>query len=507
MATRRGREIGYPTANIALDRYLRPRFGVYAVRGRLADGRVLDGAANLGIRPMFDPPKELLEPYFFDFDGDLYGQTIEVELISFIRDEARFDSVEALKAQIAATATKRGGGWRTLTSSREAGIRIAGPPLGSRFAGMTMHWKHQHALTRNAIALRAASGATSSSRSPRRDPVAAQRLLDRAAAAGAADPRRPSRHRPAVRPCGPDRRRLHRHAHPAAGRQSLHREHAPLALHARSAIGARRRRARRPADQRTARWSSSTTADLDCRTNGTRRGRASTRSPICKTLDVGYGYTADGGRTFPFRGRASAACRPSRRCCARCRPRASSSIFKSKDPRDADALVAAFAPRRRGDRRQIWLRRRPGRAARLRQLTRGAWIDRPAASAKACLTDYRKTGWIGIVPASCRNTTVIVPLQLSLDALGLALSLPRPDGEATAASSSGARTRTATSSALDRPEQYDQVPHDFHGWLLVDDFYNVGRRCCGKHCEGCEPAICSACGTNRDGCDFSIDLF
>lgn len=97
---RRGRQLGYPTANISLGAYLRPAFGIYAVRGRLADGRVLDGAANLGIRPSFEPPKELLEPYFFDFSGDLYGQTIEVELISFIRPERKFESMEELAAQM-----------------------------------------------------------------------------------------------------------------------------------------------------------------------------------------------------------------------------------------------------------------------------------------------------------------------------------------------------------------------------------------------------------------------
>jgi riboflavin kinase/FMN adenylyltransferase len=97
-----GRSIGYPTANLSLGKYLRPRYGIYAVRGRLADGRVLDGAANLGIRPSFDPPKELLEPYFFDFSGDLYGQTIEVELIAFLRPEAKFDSLDTLTAQMAA---------------------------------------------------------------------------------------------------------------------------------------------------------------------------------------------------------------------------------------------------------------------------------------------------------------------------------------------------------------------------------------------------------------------
>lgn len=96
-----GRLLGYPTANLDLGSYLRPRYGVYAVRGRLADGRVLDGAANMGIRPQFDPPKELLEPYFFDFSGDLYGQTLCVEFHGFIRPEARFDSLDALKDQMA----------------------------------------------------------------------------------------------------------------------------------------------------------------------------------------------------------------------------------------------------------------------------------------------------------------------------------------------------------------------------------------------------------------------
>jgi riboflavin kinase/FMN adenylyltransferase len=97
-----GRELGYPTANVDMADYLRPRYGIYAVRGRLPDGRVLDGVANLGIRPSFDPPKELLEPYFFDFEGDLYGMEVEVELIEFLRGEAKFDDMDLLKAQIAA---------------------------------------------------------------------------------------------------------------------------------------------------------------------------------------------------------------------------------------------------------------------------------------------------------------------------------------------------------------------------------------------------------------------
>ena len=96
-----GRLLGFPTANIDMGHYLRPRYGIYAVKGRLPDGRVLNGAANLGIRPTFDPPKELLEPHFFDFAEDLYGENIEIEFHAFIRGEAKFDSLDALMKQMA----------------------------------------------------------------------------------------------------------------------------------------------------------------------------------------------------------------------------------------------------------------------------------------------------------------------------------------------------------------------------------------------------------------------
>ena len=100
-----GRKLGFPTANIDMGSYLRPRYGIYAVTGQLPakgfGGRVLKGAANLGIRPSFDPPKELLEPHFFDFAEDLYGQQIDVAFHAFLRPEAKFDSIDALMAQMA----------------------------------------------------------------------------------------------------------------------------------------------------------------------------------------------------------------------------------------------------------------------------------------------------------------------------------------------------------------------------------------------------------------------
>jgi len=98
---RRGRTIGVPTANQQLGAYLRPRYGVYAARVRLADGALLAGVANLGVRPMFDPPKELLETWIFDWSGDLYGQEIDVQLIEWLRPELRLDGLAALRARIA----------------------------------------------------------------------------------------------------------------------------------------------------------------------------------------------------------------------------------------------------------------------------------------------------------------------------------------------------------------------------------------------------------------------
>ena len=93
---RRGRELGYPTANMVLGDYQRPRYGIYAVRVTLEDGTEHPGVASLGIRPTFDPPQELLETHLLDFDADLYGRKIEVALHAFIRDEKKFDDIGAL---------------------------------------------------------------------------------------------------------------------------------------------------------------------------------------------------------------------------------------------------------------------------------------------------------------------------------------------------------------------------------------------------------------------------
>jgi riboflavin kinase / FMN adenylyltransferase len=96
-----GRKLGFPTANVALGDYVIPRFGVYATRTRLPDGRDIPGVANVGINPTIEGVRApLLEVWLFDFDEDIYDQVIETDLIAFLRPEAKFDSLEIMTEQV-----------------------------------------------------------------------------------------------------------------------------------------------------------------------------------------------------------------------------------------------------------------------------------------------------------------------------------------------------------------------------------------------------------------------
>ena len=110
----RGRTMGFPTANMHLGHCFAPAFGVYAVRVTIMEGDTADnisgarhdGVANFGIRPMYETKVPLMEAHLFDFDGDLYGKHLSVELIEYIRPEAKFGNLDALIAQIRADAGK-----------------------------------------------------------------------------------------------------------------------------------------------------------------------------------------------------------------------------------------------------------------------------------------------------------------------------------------------------------------------------------------------------------------
>lgn len=95
-----GRQLGFPTANLRLARCAALRYGVYAVRVGLSDGRRLAGAASFGVRPVVAGEEPLLEIYLLDFSEDLYGQRLDVEIVDFIRPEENYDSLDLLVEQM-----------------------------------------------------------------------------------------------------------------------------------------------------------------------------------------------------------------------------------------------------------------------------------------------------------------------------------------------------------------------------------------------------------------------
>ena len=101
----RGRQLGFPTANLHLGEFIRPAKGVYAIRAGVDEGlktQWINGVCNVGTRPTFDKGDDVvLEAHLFDFDGDLYGKHLRVQLIERLRPEQKFDGLDAIKAQIA----------------------------------------------------------------------------------------------------------------------------------------------------------------------------------------------------------------------------------------------------------------------------------------------------------------------------------------------------------------------------------------------------------------------
>ena len=213
-------------------------------------------------------------------------------------------------------------------------------------------------------------------------------------------------------------------------------------------------------------------ARLDCRTNGT--GAVAERDfAYLRTLDIGYGYSQDGGRTFPQRGLAIGAMPSVEDVLAFYRHVVL--IFDLADVRAAEATVAAF--RRAGV--EIGPRHGfsgpPEARARLRQLTQGGFILDNAAS-EACLAPYRKTGWLGLVPDECSGKTLILPRGGGFTLWGW------PYRFMARMSGAGARFFIAGDDSagdhwvgLTQAEQLGEVPHDYTGMLLVEDMDTVGR--------------------------------
>ena len=99
----RGRELGYPTANMSINRLHPPKFGIYAVKVDVLTGPYIgqyDGAASVGVRPMFGENKPNLETFIFDFSGDIYGEHLSIAFVEYLRAEAKFEGLDALVSQM-----------------------------------------------------------------------------------------------------------------------------------------------------------------------------------------------------------------------------------------------------------------------------------------------------------------------------------------------------------------------------------------------------------------------
>jgi glycerophosphoryl diester phosphodiesterase len=212
--------------------------------------------------------------------------------------------------------------------------------------------------------------------------------------------------------------------------------------------------------------------NLECRTNGT--GAVARRDlAYLRTLDIGYNYTSDGGRTFPQRGLGIGAM-PTVYDVLRSY-RTTTLIFDLADARAADATVAAF--RRAG----VEIGPRHGFAgppearARLRQLTQAGFVlDRGAS--EACLAPYRKLGWLGIVSGHCNGTMLILPREGGWTLWGWPYRfMARMSGAGARFFIPGDGPEDGPWIGLTEPEQLGEVPHDYTGMLLVEDMDNVGR--------------------------------
>lgn len=214
-------------------------------------------------------------------------------------------------------------------------------------------------------------------------------------------------------------------------------------------------------------------AALDCRTDGHGPTRAATLAQL-KTLDAGYGYSADGGKTFPLRGMARGQIPSLEEGLAAAGQTALIYNFRTADPADAERLIAALKaagrdPVAHGD----GFSGPFALVTRVRAAFPGAWAFSSGELA-ACTNDYLVFGWLGYTPASCRNGTIVIPLNRQWAFAGW------PNRLIQRMAAVGARVivigprGTGAPMGLDLPEQLGRVPASFNGYLWVDDIWSIG---------------------------------
>ncbi|WP_108789412.1 glycerophosphodiester phosphodiesterase family protein [Erythrobacter sp. Alg231-14] len=212
---------------------------------------------------------------------------------------------------------------------------------------------------------------------------------------------------------------------------------------------------------------------LDCRTNGTGPIRDATFEEV-SALDIGHGYTADGGETFPFRGRFVGAMPTLKQVAAVLPVRGRLMInFKSKDPAEADMVAAAMEaigrdPVESGD----GFYGNAGPIDRIRELYPEIWSWKPDA-AKTCSQDYIAYGWSGYLPESCRGETMLVPLNYQWAYWGwpnrLIARMEEYGGNVIVIGP----VADNLPRGLTLPEQLTEIPDSFNGYVWVEDAINI----------------------------------
>ena len=213
---------------------------------------------------------------------------------------------------------------------------------------------------------------------------------------------------------------------------------------------------------------------VDCRTEGKGETRDLTMAQL-KTLDPGFGYTADGGRSFPLRGSQKGGIPALEEALAAAGRAPILFNFKSRNPREADRLAAALkAAYRDVERSHDAFYGAAGPVKRIRQLYPKAWAF-SMEEAKACTKAYALTGWTGIVPASCQGGTIMIPLNYQWAFWGWPNRLQQRMAKA------GARVivigpygKGENVTGLSLPEQLGQIPASFKGYVWVEDIWTVG---------------------------------
>ena len=214
--------------------------------------------------------------------------------------------------------------------------------------------------------------------------------------------------------------------------------------------------------------------ELDCRTNGSGPVSAKTAEELVK-LDAGYGYTADGGATFPLRGEGVGAIRPVDILWRYVGPqRRVFYKFSSNDPAQADLLAAkmAAAGRDPAESKDAFYGP-PEPIARIRQLYPDNWAFSPDA-ARQCASDYVMTGWYGAVPDSCKGGTMLIPVDAQWKFWGWPNRLiQRMEEHGGQVIVTGPEIDGYDMTGLTMPEQLGDVPNTFNGYLWVDDSWTV----------------------------------